>query len=298
MPLTVRGSFLDALALAGWGLCAVAVAVSCYALVPHFRAHSFVVATNDNILARTSIKHAASLLLSGAGTPTAAAAAAATPTSLPPPSPGAWLPDHWLPQIGAGFPLWAHYQHLPYLACALLKAAAEAAGLARDLPIVDVWSAAVLCATPLSLFVSLRKMGLSALAGGVVAALYLFVNDAPPDEEVRHDSRRVVCVEGWERGEKGGGGRTLWCARLCGVNGGCHIRAHARTRHTLTHAYTHPPPLLQPHHVTHIQTISTHTTPPQHDTLPHDAHNNVHIPEPRADVSRAELRHRVEQLPG
>ena len=81
----VRVSFPDALACVGWGLCAVSVAASCYALVPHFRAHSFVVATNDNILARTSIKHAATLLRSGAGTPTAAAAAAATPTS-------AWLP--------------------------------------------------------------------------------------------------------------------------------------------------------------------------------------------------------------
>jgi hypothetical protein len=279
----VRVSFSDALACVGWGLCAASVAVSCYALVPHFRAHSFVVATNDNILARTSIKHAASLLRSGAGTP------AATPTS-----PGAWLPDHWLPQIGAGFPLWAHYQHLPYLACALLKAAAEAAGLARDLPIVDVWSAAVLCATPLSLFVSLRKMGLSALAGGVVAALYLFVNDAPPDEEVRHGSRRVGCVWRAGREERREERRTLWCARLCGVG----TFTHAHTKHTLTHARTHAPTARTPTSPRYPHSnYFTHTTP-QHDTLPHDAHNNVHLPEPRADVSPAELRHRMEQLPG
>ena len=268
MPLTVRGSFPDALAFVGWGLCAVSMAVSCYALVPHFRAHSFVVATNDNILARTSIKHAASLLLSGAGTPTAAAAAAATPTSLPPPSPGAWLPDHWLPQIGAGFPLWAHYQHLPYLACALLKAAAEAAGLARDLPIVDVWSAAVLCATPLSLFVSLRKMGLSALAGGVVAALYLFVNDAPPDEEVRHDSRRVVCVEGWERGEKGGGGAyVVVCQVVWGEWRMPHscTRSHQTYAHARIHAPTTPPP-TSPRYP-HSNYFHTHdTTPTRHIT--------------------------------
>lgn len=75
--------------------------------------------------------------------------------------------DFWLAQIGLGYPLFHHYQHLAYLPPALLYLAS---GRVLPLPALYAWTVYLLLSFfPLSIFWSMRRFGLdplpAALAG-------------------------------------------------------------------------------------------------------------------------------------
>lgn len=77
--------------------------------------------------------------------------------------------DFWYSDIGMGFPLLRHYQHLPHLCVVLLHRLA-----ANSVPIPVIYRAllgALLVSFPLSLYAGLRRFGLRPLACGAAALL-------------------------------------------------------------------------------------------------------------------------------
>jgi hypothetical protein len=88
-----------------------------------------------------------------------------------------WPVDPWYPAISGGFPMFAHYQHLSYLA---------AAALSRALPFPNdpgrVYmglSYLALALMPAVIYASLRKLGLTAWVAAIAGALYPVLRTTP-----------------------------------------------------------------------------------------------------------------------
>jgi hypothetical protein len=124
-----------------------AVVFNLYQLYPEVSIQAPVL--NDGVLHRLAFERAASALAAGQD-----------PT------------DPWLATVVLGYPLFHHYQHLPYVLPALLSFPLH--GL-LDLPDVFDWTRyLLLCLFPLSIYWSMRRFGfgrLPAAFGGLVAPL-------------------------------------------------------------------------------------------------------------------------------
>jgi len=82
------------------------------------------------------------------------------------------LTDPWLGTVGMGFPLFHHYQHLPYLSTAVIHVLTL--GVFTPLDLVKWTSYLLLSLFPLSIYWSMRRFGfdqLSSAMGGLVASL-------------------------------------------------------------------------------------------------------------------------------
>jgi len=81
-----------------------------------------------------------------------------------------WPVDHWFPSVTAGFPMFAYYPHLSHLTAAAL---ARILGAASDADRVYASLNCLLLAfMPLAIFLSARRLGLSAWASSFAAMLY------------------------------------------------------------------------------------------------------------------------------
>ncbi len=75
--------------------------------------------------------------------------------------------DFWYPDVGMGFPLFRHYQHLPHL---FLVALHRLTGGLVSIPgLYRIVLGGLLTVFPLALFVALRRFGLTSLAAGCAA---------------------------------------------------------------------------------------------------------------------------------
>ncbi|HEX7104112.1 MAG TPA: hypothetical protein VF201_15815, partial [Nitrolancea sp.] len=129
----------------------VAVGFSAFFLAPE--ATIRVQPLNDHILHITAAQHAASALSNGHD-----------PT------------DSWFAQIGLGYPLFRHYQHLEYIPLAVINVLT---GRAISIQALIDWSTVVMLSLfPLSVFWSMRRFGFGTLAGafGGLAAPLLATN--------------------------------------------------------------------------------------------------------------------------
>jgi hypothetical protein len=81
---------------------------------------------------------------------------------------GEFIFDHWLPQIGTGFPLFFYYQHLPALVVVGLQRLSL--GSLDLLTTFNLVRYVLLVGFPLTVFVSMRAMGFSTVAAALAAA--------------------------------------------------------------------------------------------------------------------------------
>jgi hypothetical protein len=75
--------------------------------------------------------------------------------------------DFWYPDVGMGFPLFRHYQHLPHLFLVVLHRATG--GLVSIPSLYRIVLGGLLTIFPLVLFISLRRFGLTSLMAGCAA---------------------------------------------------------------------------------------------------------------------------------
>jgi hypothetical protein len=81
------------------------------------------------------------------------------------------MSDHWLPSIGAGYPLFHYYQHLPYMLAALIEYVSIVFLRAAPLPseLLDWTRYLLLSLFPLSICWSMRRFGFDRLASALAA---------------------------------------------------------------------------------------------------------------------------------
>lgn len=88
-----------------------------------------------------------------------------------------WPVDPWYPSIGAGFPMFAHYQHLSYLTAAAVSRALpfenDPAGVYMGM------SYLILALMPAAIYASARKLGLAPRVAATAGALYVVLRATP-----------------------------------------------------------------------------------------------------------------------
>lgn len=157
---------------------------------------------NDLVLHRSAVDTATSALYRDAQ--------ARSPTLGEAPHVALRAVDHWLSSVGAGFPLVAHYQHLPYaLAAALHGLVAGEAVVPLGSRAADAAVAAAVWLTPAAAAWAVLQAGASAIAAVCAASLLVIVNDAaPPDESAPPDAAFLGYGVGWHSYTEAGHG--LW----------------------------------------------------------------------------------------
>jgi hypothetical protein len=93
--------------------------------------------------------------------------------------------DFNVPNVGLGFPLFAHYQHFPHFFTACVQIIlSDGFGVATMTPegAADFFALAMIALMPLAVFSGLCCMGFSAEAAAGTAFLYVLINDKPPSQ--------------------------------------------------------------------------------------------------------------------